>query len=237
LQSFDALINMVADQSALGLSHRHTLPLAAAILTVGLGRWVPRTLDVYGARWFDRPLTGKRLTLATWISFAAAGPLLLWLGLKLPPFVLPGLAAVLVALVGVVRLDLAYRVIPDRFHVAGALGAIVLFFARHPQFDSAAIVDLSLGLSAVTGLAAFTLLWSKIRKRDGLGMGDLKLLAWFAIAFGIDGVVVSLLVGLALATLALIPLLITRVRRFDQAFAFGPYLAAGAVVALAQLVL
>jgi prepilin signal peptidase PulO-like enzyme (type II secretory pathway) len=236
LTSFEQLFTILSEQTGSGLTHRQMLPLAAALLTVGLGRWVPRTLDVYGARWFDRPLTGRRLTAATWLSFVLAAPALLYFGLQLPPFALPGLAAVLVALVGVVRLDLAYRVIPDRFHLAGGLGALALFYVRHPTFDATAVVDLCLGLGAVTALTAFTLLWAKLRKRDALGMGDLKLLAWLAVAFGLDGVVLTLVVGLALAAVAILPLLALKVRRLDQAFAFGPYLAAGAVVALLQLV-
>jgi leader peptidase (prepilin peptidase)/N-methyltransferase len=135
-------------------------------------------------------------------------------------WVAAGLGWVLLALA---RIDLAHGLLPDVLTLPLAVAGLAVAGLQDP----ARLPDAALGAAA--GFAALALVgWAyrRWRGRDGLGLGDAKLLgaggAWLGAA------ALPLTVCLA-ATAALVTVLAARVtgRRFedaDQAIPFGPFL-------------
>jgi len=92
--------------------------------------------------------------------------------------------------------------------------------------------DIGLGILAGGGiLYAVALVYYLIRRTDGMGGGDIKLLAMIGAATGVTGVLFTLFAGSILGTGAGIVQMIRR-RDSDRQMQipFGPYLAAGALI-------
>jgi leader peptidase (prepilin peptidase) / N-methyltransferase len=141
--------------------------------------------------------------------------------------VLLALASLLLAWI-----DLRRGIIPDWLNLAiAALG-----LARTAILD-----DWTLALSAaaegvLTGAIVWLLRWLyfRLRQRQGLGFGDVKLLAASAIWVGIAGIPMMLLVAslAALAAAGVLHLTGERMTR-QTALPFGPFLALGLLATLA----
>jgi leader peptidase (prepilin peptidase) / N-methyltransferase len=129
-------------------------------------------------------------------------------------------------------IDLRRGIIPDWLNLAiAALG-----LARIAILD-----DWTLALSAaaegvLTGAIVWLLRWFyfRLRQRQGLGFGDVKLLAASAIWVGIAGIPMMLLVAslAALAAAGVLHLTGERMTR-QTALPFGPFLALGLLATLA----
>ena len=132
------------------------------------------------------------------------------------------------ALVVVSGIDLAFRIIPDRISLPGI--AVFGFLAWSVLGRSPAAV----GLGILTGggiLYAVALVYYLIRRADGMGGGDIKLLAMIGSITGVTGVLFTLFAGSVLGTVAGIAQMI-RLRQSDRQMQipFGPYLSAGALI-------
>ncbi len=152
------------------------------------------------------------------------------------------LAALLVCvvLVTLALIDLEHGLLPDRLTL-GLLWSGLAYSLLPKSAVAAKLPELSFPgpgqavAGAIAGYAALWLInlaWRVLRKRDGLGGGDLKLVAALGAWTGIDGL--PLVVGMsAIAGLAVGLTLIFRGRaRFSDELPFGPFLAAGGLVVL-----
>jgi len=134
-------------------------------------------------------------------------------------------------LVPLVLVDLRERRLPDPLTLGGAAAVVALLAARSALTgDVAPTVHGLLGAAAMAGiLLAFHLVSPR-----GMGFGDVKLGLLLGLVVGarsLDLVLVALLLaGLLGAVGGLV--LIVRHRRRDVTLAFGPYLVAGAALAL-----
>lgn len=209
--------------------------LALAVLGFGVYVWMPRVVAYYGRTFFEAPDARPGVL----VRLALIVPLGLLLQAAAPfyhPRALPFAALMLVALTGVLLADAKFQVIPDRFQIVGAIGAAgFTWFGSWGELHSK-LVAAGLGLSLVAGLYGLTRLYTVVRKREALGLGDVKLLAWLALAFGPETFFV-LAYGLGLALIAVVPLLLLRRRSLQSFFAFGPFLALAAVVRLVEMTL
>jgi leader peptidase (prepilin peptidase)/N-methyltransferase len=128
-------------------------------------------------------------------------------------------------LVPVALIDLEHRVIPNKIMLPAAVAAVAIGLALDP---SRVPEQLIAGAAAGGFLLAFALAYPR-----GMGMGDVKLAAVMGLFLG-RYVAVALLVAVILAT-AVGGLIMARVgvaRGRKTAVPFGPFLAAGGVVAL-----
>ena len=167
------------------------------------------------------------LALAAWYVFGASPE---------------AMAALLVcaALVALALIDLEHGLLPDRLTL-GLLWA-GLAYSLAPK-SSAAGAPAALPFpgpgQAIAGAIAgyaflwlFNRVWRILRKRDGLGLGDCKLLAAMGAWLGLNGlplVIVPAAVAGALSGLLMIAL---GRASLSQPMPFGPFLAAGGVFAL-----
>jgi leader peptidase (prepilin peptidase)/N-methyltransferase len=176
-----------------------------------------------------------------------------WLGPPLDPPVVLGVvtgavAAVLVAradpaalalpgagLAPVVALasaiDLRRHRLPDRLTMPSAAGlAVLAAVAALVERDAAIAVRAAVGAVVFAGL----LLVVHLASPAGMGFGDVKLGVPLGLAVGatsVAAVLVALVAGTAIGAVAGLAVL-ARHRDRRHAFAFGPYLCAGAVLAL-----
>jgi leader peptidase (prepilin peptidase)/N-methyltransferase len=132
-------------------------------------------------------------------------------------------SAVQVALVALAWVDLRERRLPNAIVVPLGAAAIVLRAA----FERHALVEI-----LVAGAIAFiAFLALAVATRGGLGMGDVKLAAAEGLLVG-KVAVEALLLGVVLGGLAAALLLATRRAGRRTTYAYGPYLALGAVIAI-----
>ncbi|HNI59635.1 MAG TPA: prepilin peptidase [Pseudomonadota bacterium] len=135
-------------------------------------------------------------------------------------------------------IDLEHQLLPDRL----TLPAIGLFFGA-----GRILGDVSLGDSLLGIVVGYGLVWLiseayyRMTGRDGLGLGDGKLLALVGATLGARALPWTLLVGSVLGTLVALPVLLWRRRREPTtsirhvAIPFGPFLSLAAAIYLLLL--
>jgi leader peptidase (prepilin peptidase)/N-methyltransferase len=135
---------------------------------------------------------------------------------------------VLVCLLTVISfIDLDFMIIPDVLSLGGlALGVALSFF--RPSFG---IVDSLTGVLVGGGvLFAIAKGYELLRKREGMGLGDVKLLGMIGAFCGIEGVVFTLVSASCIGTVVGIPLTLIKGEGTKYALPFGPFLSLGALL-------
>jgi leader peptidase (prepilin peptidase)/N-methyltransferase len=133
------------------------------------------------------------------------------------------------ALIVVTFIDLDHQIIPDVISLPGiAVGLLLSLVLEQPGLRSAAI-GAALG-GAVLAAVAYGYYW--LTGREGMGGGDVKLLAMIGAFLGWKAVPVTLLLASLTGSIIGVSLMLLRGASTRLAIPFGPFLAAGAVCAL-----
>ncbi len=150
----------------------------------------------------------------------------LFFGISLQGFISFVFASVLIV---VVFIDLEHRIIPDVITLPG-----IIFFLSFSFFEVSIDWKQSLiGILAGGGvLYAFAAGYQLITGREGMGGGDIKLLAMIGAFLGWQGAVCSLMTGAFLGSIIGIALMIAKGKDVKYAIPFGPFLSAGAFLSL-----
>ena len=130
-------------------------------------------------------------------------------------------------------IDVRHGIIPDWLNVSVAL----LGFLKVAVADGLAAGSESIAAAAVTGVIFLLLrqLYFAWRKIDGLGLGDVKLLAASAPWVGIAGIPMLLLIAALTALAAMGSLHLGGYRMSRQtSLPFGPFLAIGLLLTIAM---
>lgn len=135
------------------------------------------------------------------------------------------------ALVAVTFIDIDHRIIPNSISLPGiVVGLAVMPLVANgdwwPELRSRLIG------AAVGGgfLLATALLYELIRKREGMGMGDVKLLAMIGAWLGLKSIFFVVFVSAVLGSILGIMLMFVRREGTQMSLPFGPYLSVAAVV-------
>lgn len=139
-------------------------------------------------------------------------------------------------LVGASFIDLKHFIIPDEFSIyavpAGVLGAAAIGWLAPGlavSWKQSLVGALAGGLVLIVVAGVYWLL----RKEEGMGFGDVKLLAMIGSFLGaFPGLFAVLLVGSVIGSAVGIALMVTRGHGMRTALPFGPFLALGALVQL-----
>jgi len=116
--------------------------------------------------------------------------------------------------------------------VASFLGVVPLALGHDDPLGKLAGAWLS-GLGFAGFLLALLLFWERVLDRDGMGGGDVKLALTLGVWLGYLHPVLVVLAVLAASLLGtLVGLVVIAVRRRNEAFPFGPWLALGAVAVI-----
>jgi leader peptidase (prepilin peptidase)/N-methyltransferase len=132
-------------------------------------------------------------------------------------------------LVQVIFFDLEHRLILDRVMFPSMALALVVSLFGHPWW-----AGIATGLAAGGLFLLLALAGSAIFKTEAMGFGDVKLAVFMGLLLGPLPTVQALFYGVFLAGLVSIGIIIWR-RSMKGTIAYGPYLAAGALIVLYQL--
>lgn len=125
-------------------------------------------------------------------------------------------------------IDLSHRIIPDVISLPGIIiGVVISLF--HPRLSIAnSLIGVLLGGGSLYVVAS---LYHLITKREGMGGGDIKLLAMIGAFIGWKGVLFTILCSSFIGSVVgVILMLISSEADSKYAVPFGPFLSLGAVI-------
>ncbi len=134
--------------------------------------------------------------------------------------------AFIATLVVITFIDIDHRIIPDVISLPG----IPIFFAASLSLPNINYLDSLLGILAGGGilyLVAFT--YNLLTKKEGMGGGDIKLLAMIGALIGWKGVFFTIFVSSAVGAISGMALMLLTRQNMKLAIPFGPFLAIGAI--------
>lgn len=128
----------------------------------------------------------------------------------------------------VFNIDYRYQLIPDECHYIIALcGSISLIFNINTW--------MSCLLGAIVGGGSFYLLGLLaivIYKKEGMGFGDVKLMAALGFLFGLKNILVITILSFTLGAIISIVLIILKVKKIDSYIPFGPFIVMGTLLVI-----
>jgi len=144
--------------------------------------------------------------------------------------------------------DVRERILPDKVNLTGGLlglawsGVVVLgdgtslwlsnrMFDFPPPARVLSVTDALLGAAAGAGvLWIFAEGYFRLRGREGMGLGDVKMMAMAGTFLGVKGVVLTIIIGALLGSVLGSIFILFRRAGSDYELPFGLFLAAGALV-------
>lgn len=123
-------------------------------------------------------------------------------------------------------IDIDHQIIPDIISLPG----IPIFFAASFALPDMTFVESILGI-LIGGGSLFLVAWlyHLITRREGMGGGDIKLLAMMGAIIGWKGVLFTIFTASAVGTLAGLVVILTAGKTMKLKIPFGPFLAIGAI--------
>lgn len=131
------------------------------------------------------------------------------------------------ALLTVSVIDLEHRIIPDEISLPGiAIGLVLAALTPVlPLLDEIGFLDAVIGLLLGGGsLLLVGLAYEAVRKQEGIGGGDIKLLAMIGVFTGWKGVLFTVFGGSLFASIVGITVMIARRQNGQVPIPFGPFL-------------
>jgi leader peptidase (prepilin peptidase)/N-methyltransferase len=188
------------------------------------------------------PLRYPVVELATGIAFAVC---VAALGLTLPAFKYALLSAILIALIAT---DIEERILPDEFTLGGTLAGLALAAfvpiepgiawylvqgSVGPRWSSLAESAFGAGISSGS-IWLVGWIFLKLRHREGLGLGDVKMIAMIGAFLGLPEALLTLMAASLFGAVGgIIYILVTKKEMATFEIPFGSFLG-GAALALAM---
>lgn len=189
------------------------IPLVSYIFLGGKCRYCRRPISM------QYPLVEGVTALASFFLFVKFGPSLQYLFLF----------AFLCSLIVITVIDLYHQIIPDVISLpgiaVGLLGALVLPQRSFLQ----AFLGMLLGGGSLFVVAT---VYQWVLKREGMGGGDVKLLAMIGAFLGWKAVILTIVLSSFIGSVAGILLMVAKGKDFKYAIPFGPFLSLAAAIAL-----
>jgi leader peptidase (prepilin peptidase) / N-methyltransferase len=159
-------------------------------------------------------ITGFLFVLVVWLT--PIGPLIVTRLL---------LVCILIALFGI---DLEHQILPNSITLPGIVAGLLLSVIAPPGLRDA-LIGVVLGAAILYAIASAYYLW---RREEGLGMGDVKMLAMIGAFLGWKAVLVTLVLSSFAGALIGVALIAAQRGGMKLALPFGTFLALGALVAM-----
>ncbi len=167
-----------------------------------------------GLRYPTVELLGGLFALATFLKFGLTLEALIY-------FVF------VTSLLVVTFIDLDHRIIPDVITLPG----IPIFFAASFALPDITYQDSLIGILAGGGsLYLVAWVYSLLTKKEGMGGGDIKLLAMMGALLGLKGVIFTIFVASLVGTLSGLAVMLQSRQGMKLAVPFGPFLSLGGIV-------
>jgi leader peptidase (prepilin peptidase) / N-methyltransferase len=124
-------------------------------------------------------------------------------------------------------IDLSHRIIPDVISLPGIVIGLVISLL-HPQLSiKDSLIGVLLGGGSLYVVAS---VYHVITKREGMGGGDVKLLAMIGAFIGWKGVLFTILCSSFIGTVVGVTLMLVSSADSKYAVPFGPFLSLGAII-------
>jgi len=136
------------------------------------------------------------------------------------------LMAFAAACLALMVIDAEHQILPNAITLPGIAVGLTASLVSPRTTPASAAAGAVLGWAIPWGLAAG---YRRLRGREGIGMGDLKLLAMIGAFLGWRGVLFALGAGSILGTVVGIPYLLIRRRSLPEPLPFGTFLGAAAL--------
>lgn len=132
-------------------------------------------------------------------------------------------------LVAITFIDIDFRIIPDVISIPFTVFALVIvwFFYREHFLD-----HILATLSGSLFFAMIAYFYEKVRKQEGLGFGDVKLIAMIGAFLGLRPVLLTIILSSFIGSAYGILLIVFQKKNLQHAVPYGPFLALGALVSL-----
>jgi leader peptidase (prepilin peptidase) / N-methyltransferase len=131
------------------------------------------------------------------------------------------------ALVVLFAIDLEHQLLPNSITLPGMVGGFIFSWFAPPGWV-ASLLGLLVGGGVLYGVAVGYFWW---RKEEGLGMGDVKMLAMVGAFLGWKLALVTLMLASLTGSVVGVLLIATKGRDMKYALPFGTFLAVGALLA------
>ena len=169
-----------------------------------------------GARYPLVELLTGLLAMATWMRYGPGLPALIYFGL-------------IAALIVISFIDYDHRIIPDFITLPGIPIGFIATFGLPAVTWNSSLIGIAVGGGSLMAIAiGYRLLSGK----NGMGGGDIKLLAMIGGFLGWQGVLFTIMTSSFLGTLVGIGVALHSGGGMKMAVPFGPFLAIGAIVYL-----
>ena len=133
------------------------------------------------------------------------------------------------ALIIITFIDIDHQIIPNEISLPGiAAGLVFSFFIPSLTFINS-LIGVIVGGGSLWLVATLYLF---ITHREGMGFGDVKLLAMIGAFIGWKGVAVTIFSGSAIGTMVGIATMLINRKNLKMAIPFGPFLSIGAIIYL-----
>ncbi len=151
------------------------------------------------------------------------------------------------SLIVVTFIDIDHRIIPNEISLPGIPIGFAAAFAGRLNMPVFSLPDWMNGFFATLhlpvmaghsilgilagggGLAAIALMYYVVKKEEGMGMGDVKLLAMIGAFLGWEGVAFTVFFASSLGTIVGIAIVLYKHKTLKLAVPFGPFLSLGAI--------
>jgi leader peptidase (prepilin peptidase)/N-methyltransferase len=132
------------------------------------------------------------------------------------------------SLIVITFIDLKYQIIPDVISLPGiGVGLLASYFLSIGIFNS--ILGILAGGGSLFLIAAG---YQLVTGREGMGGGDIKMLAMIGAFLGWKGVIITIFTGSFIGAVLGTALMLAKGKDSKYAIPFGPFLALGAIISL-----
>ena len=137
--------------------------------------------------------------------------------------------AFVAALIVITVIDLYHQIIPDVISLPGIGVGLLASLILPPITFLNSLIGILLGGGSLFLVAT---LYQWLFKKEGMGGGDVKLLAMIGAFLGWKAVILTIFLSSLIGSITGIMMMILKGKNFKYAIPFGPFLSLGAVVAL-----
>lgn len=192
------------------------IPLLSFVILLGRCRHCRAPIDW---RYPTVELLTGLLFFATWRHTQAILPTILYSVGLIAPLIL------------ISFIDLEHMIIPDGISLPAIPLGVAVQLLCVPGPWTRTLLESGIGILAGGGfLAIVAFIYEKLRKQEGLGWGDVKLMAWLGAYFGWQGTLVILLWSSVTGTIVGGAYLLASGKGGRQPIPFGPFIAAAGIL-------
>ncbi len=127
----------------------------------------------------------------------------------------------------VIFADLKYMIIPDEVSIGGIIIGFIMSFFSNSITWMQSLVGIIVGGGI---LYSIIIIYYFITKKEGMGGGDIKLIAMIGAFLGLKSIFFVIFIGSLLGTIIGIPVMIIKKKDKNLAIPFGPFLSIAAII-------